>query len=140
MLSCLLCTTFVECIASTTLLLLKTASIGIDCGDSNKISWISDSKKVVCSIASCKLRTSDAMVEQTICLIFLACQVNGQLLSWLSTRKILYAPTLLTPSLRLAWAASENAITVQLYVDHYWKWGKIFWWWYTLTSKYFSML
>ena len=59
------------------------------------------------------------MVEQTICLIFLACQVNGQLLSWLSTRKILCAPTLLTPSLRLAWAASENAISVQLYVDHY---------------------
>ena len=45
MLSRLSLTTFVECIASTTLLLSITASIGIDCGDNNKISSISDAKR-----------------------------------------------------------------------------------------------
>ena len=73
MLSHLLFSTFAECIASATLLLLITASIGIDCGDNNKTFSISDRKKIACSFASCKLRASDAMVERTICLIFFAC-------------------------------------------------------------------
>lgn len=47
---------------------------------------------IACLTASCELRASDVMVEQTICLIFFACQVSGQLLNWLSTRKIICAP------------------------------------------------
>ena len=107
MLSRLSFTTFVEYIASTKLLLSKTASVSIDCGDNNKISSIIDAKRA-CSIASCKLRASDAMVEGTIPLIFFVYLVSGQVLSWLSTRKMICASTLLTPSFRFAWAASEN--------------------------------
>ena len=66
-------------------------------------------------MASCKLRASDVIVERTIRLIFFDCHISGQQLRWLTTRNITCAPTLLTPSLRIAWAASENAMTVQLY-------------------------
>ena len=69
MLSCFSLTTFVECIASTTLLLSIIASIGIDFNGNSKIS-VSDHKNIACSMASCKLRVSDAIVEQTIHLIF----------------------------------------------------------------------
>lgn len=44
MLSHLSLTTLLECIASTTILLLVTASIYLDCGDNNKISSIKDRK------------------------------------------------------------------------------------------------
>ena len=91
MLSHLSFTTFVKCIAYTTLLLSITASIRIDCGDNNKITSIKDRKKIACLTASCKVRTSDEMVERAISLIFFACQVSGQLLNWLSTRKIIRA-------------------------------------------------
>ena len=78
MLSLLSLTTFVECIASTMLLLSIIASIGIDFNGKSKSSSISDRKNMACSMASCKLRASDAMVEQTIRLIFFDYQVSGQ--------------------------------------------------------------
>ena len=71
MLSLLSLTTFVECIASTTLILSIIASIGIDFNGNSKSSSISDRKNMACSMASCKLRASDAMVERTIRLTFL---------------------------------------------------------------------
>ena len=70
MLSGLLLTTFVECRASVTLLLSIIASIGIGFNGNSKISSISNRKNMACSMASCKLRTSDAIVERTIRLIF----------------------------------------------------------------------
>ena len=76
MLSRLSLTALVECIASTTLLLAIIASIGIDFNGNSKISSISDRKNMACSMASCKRRASDAIVEQTICLIFFDCQVS----------------------------------------------------------------
>ena len=114
MLSRLLLTTFVECRASTTLLVSIIASVGIGFNGNSKISSTSDRKNMACSMASCKLRVSGAIVERTIRLIFFYCQVSGQQLRWLSTRNIICAPALLTPSLRFAWTASENAMIVQL--------------------------
>ena len=93
MLRRLLLTTFVECRASMTLLLSIIASIGIGFNGNSKISSIGDRKNMACSMASCKLRVSGAIVEQTIRLIFFYCQVSGQQLRWLSTRNIICSNT-----------------------------------------------
>ena len=105
-LSLLFSTRLVEYIDSTRFLLSTNARIG----KSKLFTFNNSFNRARCWIASSnpshRLRASAPKVDLTARFILFECYVNKQQLSLESTRNITYSPTLLTPSLRLAYDAS----------------------------------